>query len=279
MRILSETLSPSDRIIIAVDTSDVREATHLVEMLGPYVGAFKFGLEFFHAMRRNLLHSSLEDAVTDLKAYRQLHQLTGNGEFTDAKLHDIPNTVEKASVAVAALGPRMFNVHCLGGEKMMHAALKAAHAMQPSPLVLGVTVLTSLSYDDLAKMGLVESLYSKSPQEEETNERFKRMRMENLVQRLALLASECGLDGVICSPQEVKKIRSFCRPDFVFVTPGIRAKDAPPDDQKRTMTAGEAIAAGADCLVIGRPIVKAADPVVAAKQFAIEIEEALALAT
>jgi len=271
------TLQPKDRIMVALDVSDPDKAARLVEQLSPHVGGCKYGLEYGHAMEYNLLVTEEEeDAIKSLRAYRRQHRAVAKLSFKDGKLHDIPNTVEKASICIAKSGVKMFNVHCLGGPKMMEAAAKAAKTMDPRPLVIGVTVLTSLSYDDFARMGIylgsseVFSRYSGDALEIE-----KASCLRRLVLSLAVLAQKCGLDGVVCSPQEARLIREQCGPDFLLVTPGIRSKNAPPDDQKRTMTAGQAIREGADILVIGRPITGAPDPVEAAKGFTDEIAETL----
>lgn len=263
-------LQPKDRIIVALDVSDPDKAARLVEQLSPHVGACKCGLEYGHAMEYNLLTPEKEeDAIESLRAYRRLHRAIVKLSFKDGKLHDIANTVEKASICIAKSGVKMFNVHCLGGPKMMEAAVKAAKTVDPRPLVIGVTVLTSLSYDDFERMGIRLFLPCRITPEER-----KHQALQGLVVNLATLAKECGLDGVVCSPQEARLIREQCGPDFLLVTPGIRSKNAPPDDQKRTMTAGEAIRAGSDILVIGRPITDAPDPVEAAKRFTDEIAEA-----
>ncbi|MFA4955169.1 MAG: orotidine-5'-phosphate decarboxylase [Patescibacteria group bacterium] len=268
------TLQPKDRIMVALDVSDPDKAARLVEQLSPHVGACKYGLEYGHAMEYNLLAPEEEaDAIESLRAYRRLHRAiveAGTLSFKDGKLHDIANTVEKASICIAKSGFKMFNVHCLGGPKMMEAAAKAAKTMDPRPLVIGVTVLTSLSYDDFERMGIPLLLSCRI-----TPEKRKLQALQGLVMNLATLAKECGLDGVVCSPQEARLIREQCGPDFLLVTPGIRSKDAPPDDQKRTMTAGQAIREGADIMVIGRPITGAPDPVEAAKRFTDEIAETL----
>lgn len=265
--VLRREMQPKDRIVVAMDVNNPEKAMRFVELLSPYVGAFKFGLEFEHAMRSNLLTLPLEKAFELLRVYRNLNQLVGRSSFEDAKLCDIPNTVEGASFCISSLGVKMFNLHCLGGPKMMEAAVKAASGFQKErPLVIGVTVLTSLSFDDFSRMGI--NLIDPS---RIATEDMKRAALKGLVRNLALLAKECGLDGVVCSPQEAAAIREACGPDFLEVTPAIRSKTAPPDDQKRTMTPAEAIGEGADMLVIGRPITGAKDPVEAAKRFADEI--------
>lgn len=273
--VLRRVPNPKDRIIVALDVDRPEKAQGLIELLSPHVGMFKNGLESMHAMRRNLLTPADEEvAIKSLRDYRRLHKLIGHASFDDSKLDDIPNTVEKASFCISELGVRMFNVHCLGGPRMMEAAAKAASGFrQERPLVIGVTVLTSLSFDDFVRMGIRlagEYSWESSSLSKKVEKRYLR----KLVLDLAKLAKECGLDGVVCSPQEAAAIREACGPNFLLVCPSIRSKEDPPDDQKRTMTPGEAIEAGADYLVIGRPITKASDPVEAAKRIADEIAQA-----
>ncbi len=178
--------------------------------------------------------------------------LDGAPVFLDLKFHDIPNTVAKAIRATAGINTFMMTVHTAGGRAMLRAAIDASMEVaamtgKERPLVIGVTVLTSLDHSDLAMIG-VEG------------------KMDEQVKRLASLAQDAGLDGVVCSPHEIELLRQQCGSDFVLVTPGIRpAGSGGGDDQKRVMTPKEALDKGADCLVIGRPITAAPDPKKAAQ--------------
>lgn len=227
------------RVICALDTTSVEGARLLARQLKPHVGAIKLGLEFFSACGR--------DGFAEIAA-------TGSPIFLDLKLHDIPNTVAKAIHALVSLKPFMMTVHASGGADMLKAAAKAAseaaaaHGV-PRPLMLGVTVLTSMDDNDLARVGVQGDTDAQ-------------------VERLALLAQNSGLDGVICSPREISRLRNACGRNFRLVVPGIRPAGAALGDQKRVMTPGEAVALGADYLVIGRPITEAADAAAAAADIA-----------
>jgi orotidine-5'-phosphate decarboxylase len=175
--------------------------------------------------------------------------------FADVKFHDIPNTVAGASRALVSLGMSLFNVHVSGGEAMLRAALDVAASANPRPCVLGVTVLTSMNDDDLAAVGQI----GPAPAQ---------------VLRLARLAKHSGLDGVVCSPQEIAEIRKACGTEFLIVTPGVRPAGSDLADQRRVTTPGDAVRAGADILVVGRPITAAADPAAAAKAISDEIRNA-----
>jgi orotidine-5'-phosphate decarboxylase len=228
-----------NRIIAAIDTADRAAARALVEQVAAAVGAVKIGLEFFSA------HGP--------RAARET--AAGNELFLDLKLHDIPNTVAGAVRAVAPLAPLLLTLHAAGGAAMMRAAAEAATqaaGAQRRMKLLGITVLTSLDEGDLAAVG-------------------QRGPMAGQARRLALLARQSGLDGVVCSPHEVADLRAACGPDFLLVVPGIRPAGAALGDQKRVMTPREAVAAGADYLVIGRPITAAADPAAAARAIAAEL--------
>ena len=161
--------------------------------------------------------------------------------FLDLKFHDIPNTVAQACKAAASLGVWMLNVHALGGKKMMQAAREAIDSSEHKPLLIAVTILTSMAEEDLQQIGI-----KGSPQEN--------------VERLASLTEDSSLDGVVCSSKEVTILRNIIKPDFKLVTPGIRPAGSNQDDQKRIMTPYDAIQAGSDYLVIGRPITKADNP-------------------
>lgn len=257
-----------DRIIVALDVPTIGSAMGLVEKLRPHVGYFKVGLE--------LLTS--EGAPKVVRAVKE----AGGKVFFDGKFKDIPNTIAGASRVVVNLGADMFNVHCLGGAAMMKAARQAADETAktksvPRPIILGVTILTSLDYSDLVQLGFYEELNIADEAELAV---IKRSRIERLVShQLAWLAQESGLDGVIASPQEIKAIREYTQPEFLVVTPGVRPLWAAVGDQKRVMTPNEAIKAGADYLVIGRPITQPpaeiGTPVDAAKKIAEEIAAAI----
>ncbi|HEY4263807.1 MAG TPA: orotidine-5'-phosphate decarboxylase [Micropepsaceae bacterium] len=218
-------------IFVALDTPILDTATALAARVAPYVGGLKLGLEFVSA-------NGPEGVRAIVKS--------GAPVFLDVKLHDIPNTVAGAMKALAPLGAAIVNVHASGGAAMMRAAAEAAAIVQPRPKLLAVTVLTSLEAADLAAMGI-----SGTPLEQ--------------VVRLARLAKASGIDGVVCSPREIAGVRAACGADFLIVTPGVRPAGGELGDQKRVMTPKEALAAGADILVIGRPITAASDPAQAAR--------------
>jgi orotidine-5'-phosphate decarboxylase len=235
----------SDKLLVALDTVDLASAQRLADQLGKSVGGLKLGLEFFAA--------NGPAAVAKLTA-------KGARVFLDLKFHDIPNTVAGAVRAAAALGPFMLNVHAAGGRAMMEAAIKAnaegaAAAKKAKPLLIAVTVLTSLGEEDLEQIG------QKGPALDQAR-------------RLAGLAQRAGLDGVVCSAKEVEAIRQDCGPGFKLVVPGIRPSWSGLQDQKRVMGAADAIRLGADYLVIGRPITGAPDPRAAARSILAEIEKA-----
>lgn len=231
----------SNPVFVALDTPDLGRAREIAGAVRPWVGGLKVGLEFISALGPQGV-----EAVVDL----------GLPVFADVKFHDIPNTVAGASRALASLGVSMFNIHASGGEAMMRAAVEAALAVDPQVRVLGVTVLTSLDQSVLDQVG------QKGPPDAQ-------------VERLARLAKFSGLHGVVCSAQEIALVRRACGSDFLIVTPGIRPAGADLADQRRVMAPGDAVAAGADILVIGRPITEAADPAAAARGIA----ESLGLAT
>lgn len=236
-----------EKLIVALDVPSAAAGAQLAEKLRGHAGLFKVGLENF---------------VAEGPTLARFLAATGVPVFLDLKFHDIPNTVRGAAREAAALGVRMLNVHASGGRQMMEAALEGAHggaaaAGNPSPLVLGVTVLTSLSPAALAETGM-----SGTPEES--------------VVRLAELARAAGLDGVVASPAEITALRRALGPDFVIVTPGIRPAAADAADQVRVATPEAAVRAGADYLVVGRPITAAPDPVAAADEIVREIERGLA---
>lgn len=226
------------RFFVALDTADVEVALAWARAVSGAGAGLKLGLEFFAA--------NGPAGVARVAAL-------GAPLFLDLKLHDIPATVVGAVRGAAQLKPMLLTVHASGGRAMLEAAAAAAReAPQPRPLVLGVTVLTSLAEDDLAAVG------QRGPVAEQ-------------VLRLAALSEACGLDGVVCSPREVAELRRRCGSDFRLVTPGVRPAWAVHDDQRRVATPAEAVLAGADHLVIGRPILAAADPAAAARRVADEI--------
>lgn len=236
-----------DKLIVALDFSSAEAGARVADLLRGRVGMFKVGLENFSA----------EGPVLPRYLVAQ-----GDKVFLDLKLHDIPNTVRAAARQAAQLGASMFNVHASGGRKMMEAAIEGAREGLTQrrdgsrPLVLGVTVLTSLAGKDLAELGIAGS-------------------PEDAVVRLALLAKQAGLDGVVASPREIAALRKALGPEFIIVTPGIRPATAGADDQVRIATPASAIQAGASYIVVGRPITEAADPVAAADAIVAEMDAVL----
>lgn len=224
-------------ILVALDVPTAEEAVRLAQALAPHVGGFKVGLELL-----------MGPGPGTVGAIAQL----GRPVFADAKLHDIPNTVEASAAALARMGARWVTVHASGGREQMQAAVEGLHrgAGGREVGVLGVTVLTSLDDSDLAQIGFGRTAGSQTS-------------------RLAKLAAGSGAEGVICSPRELGVVASVA-PELLKVTPGIRPGGSD-DDQKRVTTPEEAIDRGADWLVIGRPITKAPDPVEAAIQIAASI--------
>ncbi|MCS6126015.1 orotidine-5'-phosphate decarboxylase [Shewanella baltica] len=217
-------------ILVALDYDNKNHALQLIEKLDPNMCRLKVGKEMFTLFGPQLV-KDIQDRGFDL--------------FLDLKFHDIPNTVAKAVAAAAELGVWMTNVHASGGLAMMEAAKKALLPYgDKAPMLIAVTVLTSMSDDDLKLLGINVPAFEH-------------------VQRLAKLTQQAGLDGVVCSAQEATALKSLLGQDFKLVTPGIRPVGSDAGDQHRVMTPPQAIAAGSDYLVIGRPITKAADPLAA----------------
>lgn len=214
-------------IIVAVDFADVKSAWNFIDRVEPSDCRLKIGKELF--------------TIAGPDFIRQIHN-KGFDVFLDLKFHDIPNTVAKAVSAAADLGVWMTNVHASGGARMMQAAKDALYSYgKDAPLLIAVTVLTSMEQQDLEEIGI-----NASPLEQAT--------------KLAVLAKNCGLDGVVCSAKEVQSFRTRLGGDFKLVTPGIRPVGTDPDDQRRIMTPQRAQAAGSDYLVIGRPITQSDKP-------------------
>jgi len=223
-------------IIAALDVPDTDAAFRLVEQLAPVVGAFKVGKELFV--------SAGPEVVRRIRS-------AGADVFLDLKFHDIPNTVARAVGAAVRLDVQMLTLHASGGRAMMEAAARAAadeakRQGRKAPLLLGVTVLTSLSSNDLSELGMGPNIGAQ-------------------VERLALLATQSGLGGLVCSPLELVFLRQLVPRGVQLVTPGIRPSGSGGDDQKRTLSPKEAMESGADWLVIGRPICAAKDPRAAAQ--------------
>ncbi|MEZ5691602.1 MAG: orotidine-5'-phosphate decarboxylase [Rickettsiales bacterium] len=212
-------------IICAVDTTDINKAKQLVENISPHVGTIKLGLEFFTA-----------NGATGVR------QIIGDKPlFLDLKFHDIPNTVAGAIRATKDINCFMLTVHTLGGKEMMKAASQAAKELEHKPMTIGVTILTSMGNTDIEDIGISHSVSEQ-------------------VKKLASLAQESGLDGVVCSPHEIEILRKQCGDSFKLIVPAIRPEGSENGDQKRVMTPKEAIEKGADYLVIGRPITQAENP-------------------
>ena len=231
-------------IIVALDVPEVETAAKLVDDLAPCVGAFKVGSELFTLAGPDLV--------------RRI-RVTGASVFLDLKFHDIPNTVAKAVAAAVRLDVQMLTVHTSGGTEMLRAAQASAQAAAATfghvaPLILGVTVLTSLDSNELSEIGFQGNAARQ-------------------VERLATLAVKAGLGGLVCSPLEVVGLRQILPSRLKLVTPGIRGPGEASGDQKRTLSPVEAISAGADWLVIGRPIYAAANPVKAAETILASIRE------
>lgn len=234
------------RLIVALDVDTRSEAEKLINLLAPYTGAFKIGMQLFNSEGPGFVQDLVKQGVKI---------------FLDLKFHDIPNTVAQAGKVMTRLGVFMYNLHVVGGREMMQKTVEITRkeaelrGINP-PLILGVTVLTSINSLQLREeIGIERALTEQ-------------------VIKWAQLAQASGLDGVVASPQEIEAIRQVCSPDFLIVTPGVRPAWSESHDQKRVMTPGEAVTAGASYLVVGRPITQAKDPVVAAQSIVQEMTEA-----
>jgi orotidine-5'-phosphate decarboxylase len=228
----------STRIIVALDYADAASALALAGRLDPALCRLKVGKELFTVAGPDLVRTLVA---------------RGFDVFLDLKFHDIPNTVAAACRAAAGLGVWMMNVHASGGRRMMIAAQEALADLAQRPLLIAVTVLTSMSAEDLNEVGIADA-----PADQ--------------VLRLARLSKQCKLDGVVCSAQEASMLRADLGADFRLVTPGIRPAGSDAGDQRRVMTPAEALHAGSTDLVIGRPITAAPDPLAALKQIQSEIQ-------
>jgi orotidine-5'-phosphate decarboxylase len=218
------------KIIFALDVESLAEAERWGDILAPHVGMFKIGKQLFTACGPAVVRTIIE---------------RGGEVFLDLKYHDIPNTVAMASLEAARLGVRLFNLHALGGYEMMARSVESLKREFPDgnrPRLLAVTILTSSNEETLRDVGID-------------------LLVPEMVVKLAKLAKKAGIDGVVASPLEIPLIRAACGDDFLIVTPGVRPSFASTDDQKRVMSPAEAVKAGADYLVIGRPISAAQCPV------------------
>ncbi len=229
-------------LIVALDVPGINDAEVLVKKLSPAVKYFKIGMQLFTACGPSvveMVHSYKRDV------------------FLDLKFHDIPNTVAKAAVSSMRLGVFMFNVHAIGGNVMLSTLMqevnKEAQDLKKKPIVLGVTVLTSMDRQQLNRVGVIRSV-------------------KNEVIHLAKLCKSAKLDGVVCSGKEIKLLRRVIGRDFILVVPGVRPKSASVDDQKRIVTPTDAALWGADYIVVGRPIISHSDPLQSAKDILAELD-------
>jgi orotidine-5'-phosphate decarboxylase len=239
-------MKTNNRLIVALDVKTAARALELVTILKDHVGMFKVGSQLFTASGPEIVREIVK---------------AGNQVFLDLKFHDIPNTVATAAVEATRLGVTILNVHAAGGEEMMKRTADAVSESAAAeglsrPFVIAVTVLTSID-----EMALHATGINHSP--------------EDQVIKLGKLAAQSGMDGLVASPLEVRVLReAITKPDFLIVTPGVRPSAASANDQKRAMTPGEAIRAGADYLVVGRPILSATDPLAATQMISAEIAAA-----
>lgn len=236
-----------EKLVLALDVEDINEAKALVDELSPYIGTFKVGLQLFCGYGLEIVNYIKEK---------------NSNFFLDVKLHDIPNTVEKASFNVIKNGANFFNVHATGGIEMMRAAKKGAIEAsekfnRKKPLILAVTVLTSISQEILS------------------NELSNKKEVKDFVLQLARNAKEAGLDGIVASALELKEIKKELGKDFIVLTPGIRPSWTLKDDQKRIATPKSAISDGADYIVLGRAVTKAENKLEAIEKIYEEINEVI----
>jgi orotidine-5'-phosphate decarboxylase len=236
-------MGPRERLIVALDVSTAAAARKIVAAVGDSAVTYKVGLQLYTAEGPQV--------VRDLIS-------SGRQVFLDLKYHDIPNTVAAAVRGAAVLGVAMLTVHTLGGRKMLRAATEAAAAVNPKVRLVAVTVLTSMEESELGQVGIQGGIL-------------------NEVMRLADLAASTGCHGVVASAREASEIRSHFGEDFLIVTPGVRPEGAAHGDQARVVTPAQAIAAGASHIVVGRPIIEAADPAQAAREILAQVESALSV--
>jgi orotidine-5'-phosphate decarboxylase len=246
LQLVRSPASTRERLILALDVDDLEEARKILKLLAGEIGMFKVGKQLF-------THAGPQ-AV-------KLIQGMGGEVFLDLKFHDIPTTVAKAAIEATRLGVKMFNVHASGSLEMMRLTVREVSRVcrQESlrkPIMLAVTVLTSLNESDLKKVGVTGEVADQ-------------------VVRLALLSREAGMDGVVAAPNEVAEIRAACGSRFIIVTPGIRLQKAKRNDQKRVMTPADAVRAGVDYIVVGRPIMEAKDPLGVAREIISELEQSV----
>ncbi len=240
-----------NKLIVALDVDSANYARDLVKVLRGVVGMFKVGSQLFAAAGPEIVREIVK---------------SGSRVFLDLKFHDIPNTVLSAGIEATRLGVSIFNVHALGGKEMMQRTADAVTEVAAAeglerPSVIAVTVLTSADAATLAETGI-----SSDPNAQ--------------VLRLSLLAASSGMDGVVASPHEIIQVRSAIQSrGFIIVTPGVRPAETAFDDQKRVMTPAEAIRAGADYIVVGRPITRAVDPALAATRIVAEMASSLAFSS
>lgn len=250
LQLLRPSVSIRERLILALDVDDLERARTILKLLAGEVGMFKVGKQLF-------THAGPQ-------AVKLIHDMGGE-VFLDLKFHDIPTTVAKAAVEATRLGVKMFNVHASGSLEMMRLTVREVSRVcrQESlrkPIMLAVTVLTSLNENDLKKVGVTGEVADQ-------------------VVRLALLSREAGMDGVVAASHEVTVIRSACGRRFVIVCPGIRPGRTKRSDQKRVMTPAEAVRAGVDYIVVGRPIMEAKDPLSVTREIISEMEQSAARAS
>jgi len=224
-------------IFCAIDTSNIETATNLVSQIKPYIGGIKLGLEFFTSCGISGCHTMKEFNLP---------------MFIDLKLHDIPNTVASALRGIFSLEPEYTTLHISGGSEMLKSSISLKNELQSKTNLLGVTILTSFDDNTIEELGFGSSV-------------------KHSIEQLTSIAYESGLDGIVCSPHEVKHIKETYKNKLKLIVPGIRSGNNVNDDQKRTLSAKEAINAGADIIVVGRPITKAKDPAESAQKLLQEI--------